>query len=88
MKHGKKLTVEMKMLLKKNGYDPDDFLYIKNTPNIIHFLNRNTKEIVMIEREKCHFKKVPFPYGIQGFFKSVRGTEKFCKKTVFHGNPS
>lgn len=50
MKHGKKLTVEMKMLLKKNGYDPEDFLYIKNTPNTIHFLNRNTKEIVVFEK--------------------------------------
>ena len=50
MKHGKRLTVEMKVLLKKYGYDPEDFLYIKNTNYKIEFVNRNTNETIVIER--------------------------------------
>ena len=51
MKHGKRLTVEMKVLLKKNGYDPEDFLYTKNTSYSIEFVNRNTNERIVISKD-------------------------------------
>ena len=50
MKHGKRLTVEMKVLLKKYGYDPENFLFTKNTNYKIEFVNRNTNERIVIDR--------------------------------------
>lgn len=51
MKNGKKLTFEMKKLLTKNGYDANDYLYVKNQEEIITFVKKDTKEIVVVRKE-------------------------------------
>lgn len=50
MKHGKRLTVEMKKMLSSNGYEPKDYLYIKNTTNTVEFMNVKNGKIVVIEK--------------------------------------
>lgn len=50
MKHGKKLTNEMKNVLTNNGYDFKEFLYIKNTTNTYEFVNVKSGKIVVIEK--------------------------------------
>ena len=48
MKQGKRLTVEMKKLLTKNGFNHEDYLYIKNTTHTIEFVHRTSGERLMI----------------------------------------
>lgn len=50
MKHGKRLTVEMKKMLSSNGHEPKDYLYIKNTTNTVEFVNVKNRKIVVIEK--------------------------------------
>jgi hypothetical protein len=42
MKHGKRLTKGMKKFLNSIGLNPDNWLYIKNTPEEVHFINVNS----------------------------------------------
>lgn len=51
MKHGKKLTVEMKKLLSANGYEHKEYLYIKNTSHTVEFVNVKSGKIVVIEKQ-------------------------------------
>ncbi|WP_193708380.1 DUF6906 family protein [Alkalibaculum sporogenes] len=48
MKHGKKLTLKEKELLKEKGYDPAKFLRIKRTTEKLEFLNIDTKQILPV----------------------------------------
>lgn len=50
MKQGKRLTVEMKKVLQKNGYDHSDYLYTKNTTHTYEFVHRKTGERILIEK--------------------------------------
>jgi hypothetical protein len=50
MKHGKKLTREMKMLLEKNGYIPYEYLYVKNKNDKIEFLHKENGNILWLEK--------------------------------------
>lgn len=50
MKHGKRLTVEMKKMLSSNGFDYKEYLYIKNTTNTVEFVNVKSGRIVVIEK--------------------------------------
>jgi hypothetical protein len=48
MKHGKKLTREMKKLLTKARMNTYDWYYIKNLPEELHLVHRNNTEIKKI----------------------------------------
>lgn len=50
MKQGKRLTVEMKKLLTKNGFNHEDYLYTKNTTHTIEFVHRRTNKKLLIEK--------------------------------------
>ena len=50
MKQGKRLTVEMKKLLAKNGFNHEDYLYTKNTTHTIEFVHRRTYGRLIIEK--------------------------------------
>lgn len=50
MKQGKRITREMKMMLIRNGYNPDDYLYIKNTTHTVEFVHRKTRKTILIEK--------------------------------------
>jgi hypothetical protein len=39
MKHGKRLTLDMKKFLKSIGLNPENWLYVKNTPDEVHFIH-------------------------------------------------
>ncbi len=51
MKNGRRITREMKMFLLKNGLDPKDYLYTKNTTTFYEFLNKVTNERITINKE-------------------------------------
>jgi hypothetical protein len=52
MKHGKRLTVKQKELLKELGINPNKYLRVKNLPNELHFVHiKNNKIRVFIKRE-------------------------------------
>ncbi|WP_286154639.1 DUF6906 family protein [Thomasclavelia cocleata] len=48
MKHGKKLTVAMKKLINKNGLNPNDYWFIKNTCNQLVIIHKKTNKIIKI----------------------------------------
>lgn len=50
MKQGKRLTVDMKKLLTKNGFNHENYLYIKNTTTSVEFVHRTTGETVEIQK--------------------------------------
>lgn len=48
---GKKLTREMKILLTREGLDPNEWIYQKNTNEILQVCKKdNHKEIKIIEK--------------------------------------
>lgn len=49
MKQGKKLTMQMKKLLKKNNIDPKKYLYTKNELNKLEVVNIETGNIILIK---------------------------------------
>ena len=51
MKHGKRLTVEMKIFLGNKGLDSKEYLIVKNTPHEYVFVNVNTKEEISFKKE-------------------------------------
>jgi hypothetical protein len=51
MKHGKRLTLEMKMFLKSIGLNPKNWLYVKNTPEEVHFINVNSSHEKVFKKE-------------------------------------
>jgi len=50
MRDGTKLTYEQKMILAKKGYDPQDYLLVRETPRMLVLLNRKTAEHVKVEK--------------------------------------
>ena len=48
MKHGKKLTRAMKMLLIREGLDPDEWYFIKDTTTELWVHYKNDPEIIKI----------------------------------------
>lgn len=48
MKNGKKLTVAQKLLLKANGYDPKDYLRVKDLPTMLLVVHKATGKTEMI----------------------------------------
>ena len=52
MKHGNKLTRAMKELLSSKGYNPDDWLYIKNPHNELHIAHKRLGRVEIIERRE------------------------------------
>jgi len=50
LKHGRRLTREEKVFLKKEGYNPQDFLRIKKTAEGYEFLEVQTGKILSIRR--------------------------------------
>lgn len=49
MKHGKKLKLWMKKLLKAEGLNPEDWLYVKNLPYVLVIVHYQSSEIRNIE---------------------------------------
>lgn len=52
MKNGKRLQRWMKDLLKKKGLNPDNWLYIKNTPNELVIMHKYLEKTRTIPMEK------------------------------------
>ena len=52
MPAGKKLTLNMKHLLEKEGLTPDDWLYTKNTMALLVLINRETGKKKIIEKRR------------------------------------
>lgn len=52
MKHGKKLTRKQREILIKNGYDSDEWLLERQTELICIYLNKSTKELLTLEKNK------------------------------------
>lgn len=46
MKHTKRLTVVMKKMINKNGLNPDDYWFIKNTCNSLVIIHKKTNKII------------------------------------------
>jgi len=42
MKQGKRLTRKQKIVLKDNGLNPDNWLAIKNLPQVLHVVNKES----------------------------------------------
>ncbi|MHB8063381.1 MAG: DUF6906 family protein [Ruminiclostridium sp.] len=52
MKHGKRLTVKQKDILKSLGINSDKYLRVKNLPNELHFVHIKTNKLrTFIKRE-------------------------------------
>lgn len=49
MKHGKKLKLWMKKLIKVEGLSPDNWLYVKNLPDVLVIVHRESSEVMRIE---------------------------------------
>ncbi len=52
LKHGKKLTRKQREILIKNGYDSDEWLLERQTELICIYLNKSTKELLTLEKNK------------------------------------
>ncbi|WP_343102115.1 hypothetical protein [Romboutsia sp. MSSM.1001216sp_RTP31141st1_G3_RTP31141_220114] len=52
MKHGRKLTRKQRDLLMENGYNSDEWLLERQTELNYVYVNRNTKETLIIEKNK------------------------------------
>ncbi|AGX43989.1 DUF6906 family protein [Clostridium saccharobutylicum] len=50
MKHGKKLTVEMKKFLRSKGYEVGCYLFVKNTSDVLVILNKETGQTEEVRR--------------------------------------
>ena len=52
LKHGRKLTRKQRDLLMENGYNSDEWLLERQTELTYVYVNRNTKETLIIEKNK------------------------------------
>lgn len=52
LKHGKKLIRKQREILIKNGYDSDEWLMERQTELISVYVNKNTKELLTLEKNK------------------------------------
>ena len=52
LKHWKKLTRKQREILIKNGYDSDEWLLERQTELICIYLNKSTKELLTLEKNK------------------------------------
>ncbi len=52
LKHGRKLTRKQRDLLMENGYNSDEWLLERQTELNYVYVNRNTKETLIIEKNK------------------------------------
>lgn len=50
MKHIRKLTLRQKKFLSEQGMKPDEYYYIKRTPNDYVFFNKKTGQVVYVRR--------------------------------------
>lgn len=50
MKHPRRLTLKQKKFLTSQGMDPDEYHYIKRTPEDYVFLNKKTGQVVYVRR--------------------------------------
>lgn len=50
MKHGKRLNLEMKKLLVKNGLNPKEWLYVKNLNDKLVLINTKNNTIKELEK--------------------------------------
>ena len=52
LKHGRKLTRKQRDLLMENGYNSDEWLLERQTELIYVYVNRNTKETLILEKNR------------------------------------
>lgn len=45
-----KLTRGQKILLSQKGFDPNDYLLLRNLPNTLIIVNKTTKEHLVVEK--------------------------------------
>ena len=50
LKQAKKLTVAMKKLINKNGLNPNDYWFIKNTCDQLVIIHKKTNKIIKIAK--------------------------------------
>lgn len=48
MKNAKRLTKKLKMFLVNNNLNPNEWLYVKNTPKELHIINRLDNSIKIL----------------------------------------
>lgn len=46
----RKLTRGQKILLSKKGFNPKDYLLLRNLPNTLIVVNKTTKEYLVVEK--------------------------------------
>ena len=51
LKHGKKLTRKQREILIQNGYDSDEWLLERQTELISVYVNKNTKELLTLDKK-------------------------------------
>nr|WP_317360032.1 hypothetical protein [uncultured Tyzzerella sp.] len=51
MKNGKRLTKKLKIFLVSNNLNPNDWLYVKNTPKELHIVNKLDNSIKILNKE-------------------------------------
>ena len=51
MKHGRRLTRDQKIMLAKAGWDPDQYLCIRELPNSIILYVKDAGEVIIFEKE-------------------------------------
>jgi hypothetical protein len=51
LKHGRRLTREQKIMLKDHGFNPDEWLRVKSSPENILFVHRITKTTLLLPKE-------------------------------------
>lgn len=52
MKHGKRPTLQQKLIIKKSGFNPNNWLVIKNLPGELHIGHRETGRLKVIPVER------------------------------------
>jgi len=48
MKHGKKPTRKQREIIKKVRLNPDNWLTVKNLPNVLHIMHRESGKVRII----------------------------------------